>query len=116
MLHEKLEDTQGSLDDPKTEHHNPFQRRIPHEPRRARRLLRDFSELLMRLIVVLGGFLLVGHSRSGVFISGESFRFRPAVSRAIISFLVFILGGSFSLFSLLGDGWLTRETLTRSIN
>jgi hypothetical protein len=82
----------------------------------VRRLLRDFSELT-RLIIVLGGFFIMsGHRglfRSRGFISGECFRLRPAVNYVVIGFLVFKLGSGFSFFSLLGDGWLARETLKR---
>ena len=51
------------------------------------------------------------------FISEESFRLRPAISDvAIGSLIIFVLGSSLFVVRSLGDGWLTRETLTGGIS
>jgi len=76
--------------------------------------------MLRLTIVLLSGFLIVGGHQgpfcSRGFISGESFRLRPAVNRVVIGFFIFMLRSGFTPFTLLWDGWLARKTLTRGIN
>jgi hypothetical protein len=94
-FHEKLEYAHESLCVSKT---RPVIR--PKKRSRSVRKLKDFSEMTGLAIVLLGGF-----------ISGESSRLRPAVSHVNTGFL----GGGFFVFRSFGDGWLTRETLTRGL-
>ncbi len=77
----------------------------PKKCSRSVRRLKDFSEMTGLTIGLLAGF-----------ISGESFRLRPALSHVSIGCLIFMLGSSLFVVRLFGDGWLTRETLTRGIN